>query len=148
VKNKIIVLSVLMMLMATAILLISCANTASLQRKHPVDVQGLVNCSECHKDRWGALDHKADDFYHRHKFYAGQQQRACTVCHRDSFCADCHAYREEIKPSDKFKGSPERKLPHRGDYLSRHRIEGRIDPVSCLKCHGRQNNERCRLCHR
>ena len=35
-----------------------------------------------------------------------------------------------------------------GDYLSRHRIEGRIDPVSCLKCHGRQNNERCKLCHR
>ena len=148
-KNKTVLLLIpaaLMILIVT--LLFACANTASLKRKHPVDVKGLVNCSDCHKNQWGSLNHKADDFYRKHKFYAGQQQQACTPCHRESFCTDCHAYREEIKPSDKYKGSPERMMPHRGDYLSRHRIEGRIDPVSCLKCHGRQNNERCRLCHR
>ena len=137
-----------MLAMVVAILIFACANTASLKRKHPVEVKGLVNCAECHKDRWGALNHKADDFYRRHKFYAGQQQHACAPCHRESFCTDCHAYREEITPSDKYKSSPERTMPHRGDFLSRHRIEGKIDPVSCLKCHGRQNNERCRLCHR
>jgi hypothetical protein len=149
VKNKIVILLASVSLAVfVAILLFACANTASLKRKHPVEIQGLVNCSDCHKDRWGALNHKADNFDRRHKYYAGQQQRACTPCHRESFCTDCHAYREEIMPSDKYKGSPERMLPHRGDFLSRHRIEGKIDPVSCLKCHGRQNNERCRLCHR
>ncbi len=147
-KNRIVGLLVLVMLMAVAILLAGCANTASLKRKHPVELHGLVNCGECHKDRWGALNHKANDFYHRHRFYAGQHKQACAPCHRESFCTDCHAYREEIKPSDKYKISPELSLPHRGDYLSRHRIEARIDPVSCLKCHGRQNNERCKLCHR
>jgi hypothetical protein len=94
------------------------------------------------------LNHQADDFYRKHKFYAGQQRFACGTCHQESFCADCHAHKEEIKPSDRYKGSPERELPHRGDYLSRHKIEGRIDPASCLKCHGRTNNERCKTCHR
>ena len=130
------------------ILLVACANQASLKSKHPVELKGMVDCGQCHKNQWGALNHKTDDYSRRHKFYAEQQKQACSVCHRESFCTDCHAYREEIKPSDKYKSSPERTLPHRGDYLSRHRIEGRVDPISCLKCHGRQNNERCKLCHR
>ena len=128
--------------------LYACANTKSIAKVHPTDVQGLVDCGECHTDNWAALNHKADDFYRKHKFFAGRQKFACGTCHQESFCADCHAHREEIKPSDRYKGSPERELPHRGDYLSRHKIEGRIDPASCLKCHGRTNNERCKTCHR
>jgi hypothetical protein len=27
------------------------------------------------------------------------------------------------------------------------RIDGRINPASCFPCHGRQNNERCKVCH-
>ena len=129
-------------------ILYACANTKSIAKVHPTEVKGLVNCGECHTDNWAALNHQADDFYRKHKFYAGQQRFACGTCHQESFCADCHAHREEIKPSDKYRNSPERELPHRGDYLSRHKIEGRIDPASCLKCHGRTNNERCKTCHR
>ena len=128
--------------------LYACANTASIARQHPEAVKGLVNCGECHENQWGLLNHKADDFYRKHKFYAGQQKQACASCHRESFCADCHAHKEEIKPGDKYKDSAERTFPHRGDYLSRHRIEGRVNPAPCLKCHGRQNNERCKTCHR
>jgi hypothetical protein len=142
VRNKILILFVPLVLGALA-----CANTASVARKHPVEVKGLANCTECHTDQWGMLNHKADDFYRKHKFYAGQTH-ACYTCHQESFCTDCHASREEIKPSDKYKSSPERTLPHRGDYLSRHRIDGRVNPASCVKCHGRQNNERCKTCHR
>ena len=126
----------------------ACANGASVVRKHPQEVKGLVNCGECHENQFGALNHKADDFYRKHKHYAGSQRAVCASCHRESFCTDCHAYKEELKPSDRYKTSPERNLPHRGDYLSRHRIEGRINPASCAKCHGRQNNERCKTCHR
>jgi len=128
--------------------LYACANTASIAKSHPEQVKGLVNCAECHTDRWGALNHKAADFYRKHKFYGGQQKSACYACHQESFCADCHAHKEEIKPSDKYRNSPDRSLPHRGDYLTQHRIEGRLNPASCLKCHGRQNNERCKTCHR
>jgi hypothetical protein len=145
VKNRLYIILIPLILGA---ILYACANTKSVAKVHPSEVKGLVDCGECHTDNWAALNHQADDFYRRHKFYAGQQKFACQTCHQESFCADCHAHKEEIKPSDKYKGSPERQLPHRGDYLSRHKIEGRIDPASCLKCHGRTNNERCKTCHR
>jgi hypothetical protein len=125
----------------------ACATTASIAIKHPVDVEGMPICSECHKDGRSALDHTAD-FTARHKFYSMQQKRTCMVCHRESFCSDCHAHKEEMKPSDKYKDSPDLAMPHRGDYLTQHKIDGRINPASCFPCHGRQNNERCKTCHR
>lgn len=114
---------------------------------HPVEITGKPVCSECHNDSRSALDHSGD-FMKRHRFYMSQKERVCMSCHKESFCADCHANKEEIKPSDKFKDSPERIFPHRGDYISRHKIDGRINPAPCFKCHGRKNNARCKQCHR
>lgn len=136
----------LLILTLLATVLYACTNP-SIARKHPEVVKGLTDCTECHTDSWGAMNHKAVDFFAKHKFYAAQPN-ACMACHTQSFCSDCHAHKEEIKPSDKYKDSPERALPHRGDYLSQHKIDGRINPASCVKCHGRQNNERCTSCHR
>jgi methyl coenzyme M reductase alpha subunit len=127
--------------------LYACAHTQSLAAKHPVEVEYTQLCSECHTDWRTSLNHTAD-FSSRHKFYAYQQQRTCSLCHSQSFCSDCHAHREELKPSDKYKENVTRDLPHRGDYLAQHQIDGRINPALCMKCHGRQNNERCRICHR
>lgn len=130
-------------------LLFACANTKSIARIHPEAVTGMPNCTECHTDSWSALNHQAVDFYLKHGDYAGSFGRqACAACHSESFCSDCHGRKEEIKPSDKYRESPQRVLPHRGDYLSQHRIDGRINPASCVKCHGRQNNERCAICHK
>jgi len=125
----------------------ACANTTSIVRVHPEKVTGMPDCTECHTDRWALFNHKADGFFEKHRFYA-QQGQACATCHEESFCVDCHAHKEEIKPSDKYADSPERVLPHRGDYLSQHRIDGRVNPATCAKCHGRQNNEGCTTCHR
>ncbi|MFA7403323.1 MAG: hypothetical protein WC007_04980 [Pelobacteraceae bacterium] len=148
-KNKIVIMSILLLMMS---LLYACANTNSLPRTHPEDVrkQGISrpNCSECHTDLWAALNHRAPDFMAKHRFYAVSSRQACNSCHHESFCTDCHTHKEEIKPSAKFSDAPERSLPHRGDYLSQHKIDGRVNPVSCVKCHGRQNNERCASCHR
>lgn len=126
--------------------LYACANQ-SVARVHPEAVKGMPDCTECHTDSWGAMNHKAVDFYSKHRFYASQPN-VCMACHTQSFCSDCHAHKEEIKPSEKFADSPDRMLPHRGDYISQHKIDGRINPASCMKCHGRQNNERCKTCHR
>lgn len=116
--------------------------------RHPVEVSSPVICSNCHTDQRAMLDHGSDFAAKRHKFYAAQNGQACGLCHREAFCADCHAHKEELKPSDKYRDAPERTLPHRGDYLNQHKIDGRINPSSCFPCHGRQNNERCRVCHR
>ncbi len=141
-------LTVLFLLAAALCLVVAaCAQTASIATKHPVEVERMPICSDCHTDGRSALSHTAD-FVTRHKFYAMQQKQTCTVCHRESFCSDCHAHKEELKPSDKFKDEPDRAMPHRGDYLTQHKIDGRINPASCFPCHGRQNNERCKTCHR
>lgn len=144
-KNSKFLLLILVPMLAC--MLYACANTTSVARVHPEAVSGLPNCTECHTDSWGALNHQAPDFMLKHKIYAGSKF-ACASCHQESFCADCHAHKEEIKPSDKYFNSPERSLPHRGDYLSQHKIDGKINPASCFKCHGRQNNEGCVTCHR
>jgi hypothetical protein len=143
-RNKILILLIPLALSV----LYACANTTSVAKVHPGEVTGLQDCAGCHADAWGAMNHKTADFYSKHRFYAASSRQACASCHQESFCSDCHAHKEEIKPSDKFTDSPERSLPHRGDYLSQHKIDGRINPVSCAKCHGRQNNERCAICHK
>ncbi|RJQ50861.1 MAG: cytochrome C [Nitrospiraceae bacterium] len=118
----------------------------SMAGPHPVEVSPHPVCSDCHTDERAALSHTSD-FFTRHKFHAYQNKQWCLVCHKESFCSDCHANKEELKPSDKYKDSPERYLPHRGDYLNQHKIDGRINPAPCMKCHGRKNNRRCKACH-
>ena len=139
---------IILLISVVACTLYACANTTSIVKTHPEKVTGLPDCRECHTDNWQAFNHKAADFFEKHRFYAQEQRLACASCHEESFCIDCHAHKEEIKPSDMYADSPERNLPHRGDYLSQHKIDGRINPASCAKCHGRQNNERCTTCHR
>lgn len=138
----------LILLMVAASFLYACANTASLARVHPEAVTGIPDCSECHQDTWASLNHKAPDFMLKHRSFAGNSRAACASCHQESFCADCHAHKEEILPSAKYPDAPGRSLPHRGDYLSQHKIDGKVDPASCFACHGRQNNEGCKRCHR
>jgi hypothetical protein len=128
--------------------LYACTRTASMPALHPVEVESAPVCGDCHADDRAALNHTEDFFTVKHRYYAEQQSRTCTLCHKESFCSDCHAHREELKPSDKYKNFPERALPHRGDYLNQHKIDGRINHAACMKCHGRTNNERCRTCHR
>ena len=128
-------------------ILFACATTKSLPARHPMEVQGMPLCSDCHTDGRTSLDHR-QDWNSRHKFQAAQQQRTCELCHAQSFCADCHANKEELKPSDKYKDAPQRTMPHRGDYLNQHKIDGKLNPASCFPCHGRQNNERCKTCHK
>jgi hypothetical protein len=138
----------LLLLPALVLALYLSAATAETAVKHPMEVEVPVLCSQCHQDGRAALDHTAEFGKFRHRFMAQQNKQACDVCHVESFCSDCHAHKEYLKPSDKFADSPERALPHRGDYLNQHKIDGKINPASCMKCHGRQNNERCKTCHK
>ncbi|HXY53529.1 MAG TPA: cytochrome C [Nitrospirota bacterium] len=146
IPSKLLTLGILMAALA-ATLFAACVQTASIAKKHPVEVEAMPICADCHTDWRAAMNH-TPDFITRHKFYADQQRQACDICHAEAFCADCHANNEEVKPSDKYKDSPDRALPHRGDYLTQHQIDGRINPASCFPCHGRQNNERCKECHK
>ncbi|MFC1657322.1 cytochrome C [Candidatus Moduliflexota bacterium] len=127
--------------------LAACAGTDSMPTTHPEEVSGAPVCSECHSEWQAAYDHTGD-YARSHRFYASRDKEVCLTCHRESFCSECHGYEVELKPSDTHKDSPRRELPHRGDYLTQHKIDGRINPASCYKCHGRRNDWRCKECHR
>jgi hypothetical protein len=139
-------------------LLFGCSavsQTPSVPPKHPEDLpQGRVDCLECHKDvSSGALKPYASFrhsrvFINAHGTYARQGQSLCASCHAPAFCQTCHAGKEEMKPNVKMGDRPDRMAPHRGDYLITHRIDGRLDPGSCFRCHGNKNDSRCRQCHK
>jgi hypothetical protein len=146
-KKNAVKITTLFLLPVLTLVLFACAHTQSMVLKHPTEVEGMPICSECHTDWRAALNHTGD-FYTRHRFSAAANKQTCDMCHIESFCSDCHANKEELKPSDKYKDSPQLAMPHRGDYLNQHKIDGSINPASCFPCHGRQNNERCSECHK
>jgi hypothetical protein len=87
-------------------------------------------------------------FVKNHRFYAASDDRLCATCHKGSFCNDCHTNSVEMKPSTKYGNRPDREFQHRGNFMTMHKIEGKLDPASCYRCHGRANNERCVACHK
>lgn len=117
---------------------------------HPVDRDAV--CAMCHQtsycnDCHARYVHSAD-YGVNHRVQAYQGDLICATCHQTSFCNDCHATRVELKPSVKNQAETYRPMPHRGDYLSRHRIDGRMDPTSCFRCHGNPKAaESCGRCH-
>lgn len=141
-----------------AALLGGCAavsQTPSVPPKHPEELAAArADCAECHSDvSTGALKPYAtfkhsNVFVRAHGQYASQGQNLCATCHVPSFCQACHARAEELKPNTKMGDRPDRMLQHRGDYLVLHRIDGRLDPGSCFRCHGNKSDVRCRACHK
>jgi len=135
-------------LAAAALAFAACAGPASTQRVHPERLTEVPQCTACHeRGETPPLDH-GPGWVRGHADLARQNARTCELCHRASWCADCHGAGEEIKPSDKRATRPATAAPHRGDYIFQHRIDGRLDPASCFACHGRKNDWRCTKCHR
>jgi len=145
-------------LLLAALALTACAQMKtlpSLPESHPeaLVVGQQVDCSECHEDQQKGTLKPMNAFSHtrlfvkNHRFYAASDNRICETCHKVSFCTDCHTNQVELKPSVKNGNRPDREMPHRGNYLTLHKIEGKLDPASCYRCHGRANNERCVACH-
>lgn len=141
------------------ILLVGCSalsQSPSVPPKHPEELAGRtqVDCLECHSDlSTGALKpytsfSHSTAFVRYHGLYSRQGQNLCQTCHGASFCQGCHARREELLPGIRQGDRPDLALPHRGDYLTLHQMDGRMDPGSCFRCHGNKNDAQCRTCHR
>ncbi len=144
-------------LLAVLLLVAACAGLQSrytLPARHPNAEELTVSpkvCTDCH-ERGQELAYEryvhTADFGKNHRPEATQGEAVCAMCHQTSFCNDCHATRVELKPSLKNQSETYRSSPHRGDYLSRHRIDGRVDPTSCFRCHGNPKSaQSCARCH-
>lgn len=151
--------TVVFAIIAMIVTLAACAQMNGIKSLPPSHPQSLatgqqVDCSECHdNEQKGTLKaipsfSHSKSFVENHRYYAGNESRFCTICHKESFCSDCHTNKVEMKPSTKYGYRPDREMQHRGNFMTLHRIEGKIDPASCYRCHGRANNERCNTCHR
>ena len=132
------------------------STASSFAPTHPQALeQGRPTCSDCHgtdlvkstQKTYASFNH-TQAFITNHKIQASQDRLTCAACHAESFCADCHGGKTAMLPSVKLGNRPDRESPHRGNYLTLHRIDGKADPTSCFKCHGRSNNEKCTACHR
>jgi hypothetical protein len=147
-----------LILLATVLLVAACAGLQSsyapLARHPSSDDLGESPkvCTDCHDARdenvaYEIYVHTAD-YGMNHRFQAYQGEAICAMCHQTSFCNDCHATGIELKPSLKNQEEPYRPMQHRGDYLTRHRIDGRVDPTSCFRCHGNPKSAKtCVRCH-
>ena len=120
---------------------------------HPEEEgEDLSFCTDCHDISeedfpYGKFNHTGF-FAANHRQTAYQNSDICSMCHRQSYCDDCHAVRVELKPSTRYQTENYRWFPHRGDYLTRHRFDGRIDPTSCFRCHGNPKTAKtCVPCH-
>lgn len=126
-----------------------------LMAKHPDDAdlgERPPVCTDCHDARddtfvWAQFNHTTS-FAERHKRQAKQHEQVCSMCHQRNFCSDCHATRLALKPSLKNQHRTSRRMPHRGAYMARHRVDGRVNPTSCVRCHGNpKTSGTCVKCH-
>jgi len=149
-----VVLSVLMV--CTVLWLAACAVMKSdyaLPSRHPQqEGEDLRYCTQCHDGEEGRIPYArfvhSMFFADNHYQVATRHSDVCAMCHRGSFCSDCHGVGVELKPSLKNQTENYRRTPHRGDYLTRHRIDGRINPASCYRCHGNpKTSHSCKPCH-
>lgn len=141
------------------LIMVSCSQIKALPAipaHHPESLAAgqQVQCSECHEEQQGGTMKPAGTFNHspafvkNHRFYAASDDRLCATCHKSSFCNDCHTNQVEVKPSLKYGYRTDLEMPHRGNFMTLHKIEGKLNPGTCYRCHGRSNNERCIACHR
>lgn len=144
-------------LLVVTLIVVACATPKGsflLPTQHPPEAElgdRRPVCTDCHEAR-GKLAY--EEFNHTpffattHRSVAQRQAAVCSMCHQASFCNDCHSVSVELKPGDRRPGETYRGMPHRGDFLTLHKIEGRIDPVSCFRCHGNPKTARtCAPCH-
>ena len=149
---------------ATAVLLIGVGLAACSALKGGIEVpaqhpeslpKGRPTCSaeDCHGNTneglpFSRFNHTPSFAEGGHRNEAYQQGKVCAMCHAQSFCNTCHVTSSELKPSDRDSTGTYRIYPHRGDYLTRHRIDARVDPMPCFRCHGNPKGAKlCAECH-
>lgn len=152
--------SIRMLVMITTglTLLVACSSLKSgyiPPPQHPPEAELGVSrplCTDCHDARDENIAY--ENFNHNvyfgseHRQAAYQAESICSMCHQKNFCADCHATKSELKPSLKNQSRTDRRMPHRSEFISRHRIEARVDPTACFRCHGNPRaSKTCTPCH-
>jgi hypothetical protein len=151
-ESKNVILILVIALLLVRYVSSALAGSYNVPLSHSAEEENLSICTQCHEAKDKEFPFKrfnhTKTFISHHSTVAKQNENVCAMCHRQSFCSDCHAVGIELKPSVKNHTAAKQSMPHRGDYLTRHRIDGRIDPTGCFSCHGSPKAQRsCSKCH-
>ncbi len=145
-------IGILLIVSTSALFCRSTAGGGEFPLKHPV-LQGedLRTCTICHDSDKTFPFYRYNHgmlFIEKHGAAARGRAGVCRMCHNDRQCSVCHSANGGLAPDLRMHGHPKARSPHRGDYLARHRIDGRLKPAGCFKCHGRPKTAKnCRPCH-
>lgn len=107
-------------------------------------------CAACHVDLAeestlpeSHLAHDGD-FVREHGVRAASSAEVCASCHRERFCAGCHAGTAARLPARAQLDDPFAASAHRAGFAARHALEARREPGACATCHA---PDRCQSCH-
>lgn len=84
-------------------------------------------------------------FARRHGASAQLEGQLCQACHTQADCTDCHDVTQELGVERRRPERLKEHQVHRADFMTRHAIEARSDPVRCQRCHTPQTCEGCHL---
>lgn len=117
---------------------------ANLFKNHKNYIRQGYICTSCHE-----MDEKKELIHNSawidiHKNVAVRREGECLKCHSREFCADCHSYKQELKPSEKEFNDVKPSFQHRGEWISRHPLEAKADSAKCYRCH---TQNFCQECH-
>ena len=111
-------------------------------------------CASCHVDLkkyplqpLSELSHQGD-FLRRHATAARAEGASCSACHEQNMCLDCHARTAMVSINTALPDRPDRSFIHRNDFFSRHQLDAKEDPASCVRCHGAGATSSCATCHK
>jgi hypothetical protein len=113
-----------------------------------------LSCTRCHTSGQLArlrpvtdVPH-GDSYVRRHGADAARASRLCQTCHAESFCADCHDTATGVKVELRRLDDIRREYGHRADFVTRHAIEARSSPSSCMRCHQPSSCDSCHVRNR
>ena len=104
-------------------------------------VTGTKTCAQCHAGDAPRV-HTADFVKKQHMTQAYLNWQACTTCHWERSCNDCHEQKES---------APDYHTPIFRDTVGKGRMEhvlrARMHPESCMVCHTHRYATTCGKCH-
>ena len=105
---------------------------AKLEIRDRVHVSG-VNCLACHVDMNPGTPPPSHKFEwtQRHGILSGKDEKACTVCHSEPSCRECHQVTQPASHNNLWR-------------LKTHGLQAAWNRTKCLVCH---EEDSCTTCH-
>lgn len=108
-------------------------STCHLTESSGVQIRTEFLSGQLKPPSWLHNSEHGPDWIERHKYIAGADSQACSSCHTEKYCVDCH------------DGTTRPRRIHPNDFLSMHAAAAAQNSPRCTSCHQQQSF--CVGCH-